>query len=202
MTSCFLERQKAEVLSRMEKLSGEKTQKEEKSSESDAAPSKEIRTLADEITAMEWQQFTQVKNQGGRASCQEDPYTFDIMRKSQFYTWDLPVLESYQEDLKEAKQSGWNLLTEKYARMMEHTAPEEYDALKDRLPCRDPARKVLEELLVSLMMDWTRETAEKIPPQLCLWGRSLSASEDGDVQILQVKTYLKRRALVHIPTKP
>ena len=59
----FLERQKAEVLSRMEKLSGEKTQKEEKSSESDAAPSKEIRTLADEITAMEWQQFTQVKNQ-------------------------------------------------------------------------------------------------------------------------------------------
>mgnify|MGYP003376468992 FL=1 len=99
----FLERQKAEVLSRMEKLSGEKTQKEEKSSESDVAPSKEIRTLADEITAMEWQQFTQVKNQGGRASCQEDPYTFDIMRKSQFYTWDLPVLESYQEDLKEAK---------------------------------------------------------------------------------------------------
>ena len=52
---------------------------------------------------MEWQQFTQVKNQGGRASCQEDTYTFDIMRKSQFYTWDLPVLESYQEDLKEAK---------------------------------------------------------------------------------------------------
>lgn len=77
----FLERQKAEVLSRMEKLSGGKTQKEEKSSESDAAPSKEIRTLADEITAMEWQQFTQVKNQGGRASCQEDPYTFDIMQQ-------------------------------------------------------------------------------------------------------------------------
>lgn len=185
----FLERQKAEVLSRMEKLSGEKTQKEEKSSESDAAPSKEIRTLADEITAMEWQQFTQVKNQGGRASCQEDPYTFDIMRKSQFYTWDLPVLESYQEDLKEAKQSGWNLLTEKYARMMEHTAPEEYDALKDRLPYRDPARKVLEELLVSLMMDWTRETAEKFPSVMSM-GRSLSASEDGMFNTSS-ETYLK-----------
>ena len=69
--------------------------------------------IAEDILNREWNLFQQVQNVGGRASCQEDPYTFDIMRKSQFYTWDLPVLESYQEDLKEAKQSGWNLLTEK-----------------------------------------------------------------------------------------
>ena len=73
--------------------------------------------------------------------------------------------------------------------MMEHTAPEEYDALKDRLPYRDPARKVLEELLVSLMMDWTRETAEKFPPVMSM-GRSLSASEDGMFNTSS-ETYLK-----------
>lgn len=73
--------------------------------------------------------------------------------------------------------------------MMEHTAPEEYDALKDRLPYRDPARKVLEELLVSLMMDWTRETAEKFPSVMSM-GRSLSASEDGMFNTSS-ETYLK-----------
>ena len=185
----FLEHQKAEVLSRMEKLSDKETKKEEKSLCPAAGLTEEIRTLADEITAMEWQQFTQVNNQGGRASCQEDPYTFDIMRKSQFYTWDLPVLECYRGDLKEAERSGWNLLTEKYARMMEYTAPEEYNALKDRLPYRDPARKVLEELLVSLMMDWTRETAEKFPAVMSV-GRSLSAAEDGRFNTSS-ETYLK-----------
>lgn len=168
----FLERQKAEVLARMEKFSGQ-----------------EVRALADEIAAMEWQQFDQVKNQGGRASCQEDPKTFGIMRKSQFYTWDLPVLESYRRDLEEAERSGWNLLTEKYARMMEHTAPEEYKALKDRLPHRDKARKVLEELLVSLMMDWTRETAEKFPSVMSM-GRSLSSAEDG-IFNTSSETYLR-----------
>ena len=35
------------------------------------------------LIQMEWQQFYQVHNEGGRASCQEDPKTFAIMRRSQ-----------------------------------------------------------------------------------------------------------------------
>ena len=83
MTSCFRAPEGGSFIADG-KTFWEKTQKEEKSSESDAAPSKEIRTLADEITAMEWQQFTQVKNQGGRASCQEDPYTLTLCAKASF----------------------------------------------------------------------------------------------------------------------
>ena len=46
------------------------------------------------IIRLEWKQFQGVHNEGGRASCQDDPKTFEIMRKSQFLTWDLEALES------------------------------------------------------------------------------------------------------------
>lgn len=174
----FLERQKTEVLRRMKQLPWQKDGSSEEPEGNVHSGREEVKRLADEITQMEWQQFQKVNNQGGRASCQNRPGTFGVMRKSQFYAWDQPVLESYRADLAEAEQSGWNLLTEKYARMMEHTAPEEYEALKNRLPRRDPARLALQELLVALMMDWTKETASEFPAVMGM-GRSLSSKEDG-----------------------
>ena len=63
--------------------------------------------------------FQNVRNTGGRAACQDDFETFDVMRKSQFLTWDLPLLESYWQDLQEGKAQGRNLVMEKYAYMME-----------------------------------------------------------------------------------
>ncbi len=37
--------------------------------------------LIDAIVLHEWQQFDKVKNEGGRADCQDDWNTFSIMRK-------------------------------------------------------------------------------------------------------------------------
>ena len=48
--------------------------------------------------------FQNVRNTGGRAACQDDFETFDVMRKSQFLIWDLPLLESYWQDLQEGKR--------------------------------------------------------------------------------------------------
>ena len=67
------------------------------------------------VVDIEWIQFQQVHNEGGRASCQDDRETFEIMRKSQFLAWTEEVLESYLQDLRDAWKEGWNLLTEKYA---------------------------------------------------------------------------------------
>ena len=39
------------------------------------------------VVDIEWIQFQQVHNEGGRASCQDDRETFEIMRKSQFLAW-------------------------------------------------------------------------------------------------------------------
>lgn len=73
--------------------------------------------LISEIMELEWAMFTSVRNRGGRASCQEDPNTFRIIRTSTFMIWSETTLESYLEDLSRAKKDGRNLMTEKYARM-------------------------------------------------------------------------------------
>ena len=36
------------------------------------------------------------------------------MRKSQYLTWNVPLLQSFLKDLKKAKEKGWNLISEKY----------------------------------------------------------------------------------------
>ena len=100
----------------------------------------EREALIDEVIEREWEQFQYVQNEGGRASCQDDHETFVIMRKSQFMNWTQELLESYRQDLIEAEAAHWNLLTEKYARMMESTAPERYAELADILPKRSKGR--------------------------------------------------------------
>ena len=87
--------------------------------------------IVEKIVELEWKQFDKVKNEGGRASCQDDYATFSIMRKSQYLTWPDELLESFYSDLLLAENKGWNLIMEKYARMMESTAPEKYEELKN-----------------------------------------------------------------------
>lgn len=79
---------------------------------------KNIEELAGEITQREWKMFHSTQNIGGQASCQNDWETFEIMRKSQWETCNKAVLESYLTDLIKAESAGYNILTEKYARMM------------------------------------------------------------------------------------
>lgn len=79
--------------------------------------------LIDLVIDKEWKMFDRVQNEGGRASCQNDPATFRIMRASQFMTWPEDLLRSYLADLEHAERAGRNLLTEKYAFMMEYTLP-------------------------------------------------------------------------------
>lgn len=76
-----------------------------------------------EIIETEWTQFDKVQNRGGRAACQDDWKTFAVMRSSQFQVWTQALLESYRKDLRSAQKEGRNLFWEKYARMMERTAP-------------------------------------------------------------------------------
>ena len=78
------------------------------------------------IVALEWEMFQNVNNVGGRAACQDNFETFSVMRSSQATAWSEAALASYLEDLTDAQENGRNLLTEKYARMMEFTAPLEY----------------------------------------------------------------------------
>lgn len=90
--------------------------------------------LVARIVEIEWKMFQNVPNIGGRAACQEDLNTFEIMRSSQAMSWSEAALESYLGDLTEAEKNGRNLPAEKYARMMKSTSPLEYARIEHLIP--------------------------------------------------------------------
>lgn len=72
--------------------------------------------LIDKILKAEFDMFQRVPTASPTA-CQESEGGFRLMRGSGFETWSEATLESYLDDLIQAKREGRNLLTEKYARM-------------------------------------------------------------------------------------
>ena len=134
--------------------------------------------LIDEIIKLEWGMFTTAQNNGGRASCQDDWETFEIMRRSQHAVWAMDTLESYRADLEAARTLGWNLVAFKYAYMMRVTFPEEYEAIKDRLPPVSPEKKDLVEAICAVHAVWSAEKAEKYP-LVSGQGRPLTSAQGG-----------------------
>ncbi len=133
--------------------------------------------LIDRIVALEWKAFDKVENQGGRASCQDDWQTFSIMRKSQYMLWDEEMLKSFISDFEAANARGWNLITEKYGRMEETSAPDEYAKIKDSLPEIPEERKQIIEAIVAIQVDMMEDFAKDYP-KAAGEARSIHTSED------------------------
>lgn len=149
----------------------------------------EMNPIIEQIVEMEWEMFQNVRNTGGRAACQDDFETFHVMRKSQFLTWDLPLLESYWQDLQEGKAQGRNLVMEKYAYMMESTAPKEYEAIATGLPKISEEKQAMVEQIVAIQVGWREEFAEKYP-HLSGQARIIHTSED-TLYDISFETYLR-----------
>ena len=149
----------------------------------------EMNPIIEQIVEMEWEMFQNVRNTGGRAACQDDFETFDVMRKSQFLIWDLPLLEGYWQDLQEGKAQGRNLVMEKYAYMMESTAPKEYEAIATGLPKISEEKQAMVEQIVAIQVGWREEFAEKYP-HLSGQARIIHTSED-TLYDISFETYLR-----------
>lgn len=119
--------------------------------------------LVNEIVSLEWEAFDKVENEGGRADCQNDFNTFSIMRKSQYYAWTEEMLKSYISDFRRANARGWNLITEKYGRMMESTTPAKYAKIKDSFPEIPEMKKKIIEEIVRIQVGWMEEFAAEYP---------------------------------------
>jgi hypothetical protein len=145
--------------------------------------------LVADVVKAEWKMFQDVPSIGGKASCQEDSKTFGIMRSSQLISWSEAVLESYLSDLKEADISSRNLLTEKYARMMESTSPSEYARIEHLLPPIDPRAPELIDQIVAIVLEWEMELAKKFP-HILKRGRPISSTEDRP-RVTSLETYLR-----------
>lgn len=151
--------------------------------------------LIDEIVMTEWKAFDQVKNEGGRASCQDDWNTFSIMRKSQYMEWTDEMIISYLNDFHSAEEKGWNLITEKYGRMMESTTPAHYAAIKDSFPPVSEKQRAIIEEIVKIQLGFMEELAEKYP-KVASTARSIHTEEDTPYNT-SYETYLRGELMTY-----
>lgn len=146
-------------------------------------------SLVNELVRLEWDAFDKVDNEGGRADCQDDFETFSIMRKSQYYTWSSEMLKSYIHDFRVANDNGWNLIMEKYARMMESTSPGRYQKLKDSLPELQETQKEIIEEIVKIQVGWMEDFAGQYP-KTAGRARSIHTTDDTPYNT-SYETYLR-----------
>ncbi len=153
--------------------------------------------LVDQIVRLEWESFDKVKNEGGRAYCQDDWTTFSIMRKSQYITWSDEMLKSLIDDFNAANARGWNMITEKYGRMEESTAPEEWAKIKDSFPPIDDEQKAIIESIVGIQVKMMEEFAAEYPMSASN-ARSIHTSEDTPYNT-SYETYLRGEVSTYSP---
>lgn len=176
----YLETQGKEVLKKMEKSL---------SFEADEAGYTTKESLVDIIVKMEFEAFDVVKNEGGRADCQDNWNTFSIMRKSQYLTWNYDMLDEYAWYFKKCAENGRNLITEKYGRMEKSTAPERYEAIKDNFPVHSEQRENIAEAVIAIQVTWMEEFAEQYP-NMAGQARSIHTYEDNPLNT-SYETYLR-----------
>lgn len=149
--------------------------------------------LVERIARLEFEAFDKVKNEGGRASCQNDWFTFSIMRKSQYLTWNRTMLLQYLYDFHREYERGHNLITEKYGRMMESTAPEKYEELRknfrENFPELSEEKKKIIEQICGLQVQWMEEFAAEYPA-LAENARSIHTAQDNEFNT-SYETYLR-----------
>ncbi len=145
--------------------------------------------MVEKIVRLEFSAFDKVRNAGGRAECQDDWFTFSIMRKSQYLTWSRPMLMQYLYDFQRELSYGHNLIEEKYGRMMESTAPWEYEQIKHHFPEINDRKKAVIEAVVRLQVEWMEEF-EKDYPALAGNARSIHSAED-NLYNTSYETYLR-----------
>lgn len=136
-----------------------------------------ITALSLSIAKAEFEAFDKVQNEGGRASCQNNWPTFKVMRMSQYMTWTEDMLLQYLYDFKTNYEHGRNMVEEKYARMMESTAPEDYATFADQLPTLSKEKKAIMEQVIGLQVKWMEEFALAYP-NLAEDARRIHTSED------------------------
>lgn len=147
------------------------------------------KSLVKWLVWLEWEAFDRVQNEGGRASCQNDFYTFNIMRSSQYLTWSDEMIQSYMNDFIEAGKYGWNLITEKYGRMEESTAPHRWNEIKDAFPQISEEKRAIIENIVGVQTGMMEEFAKEYP-KASSNTRLIHTSEDTPY-VTSYETYLR-----------
>ncbi|MCR4739200.1 MAG: DUF4125 family protein [Lachnospiraceae bacterium] len=148
-----------------------------------------VEELALKIAKLEFEAFDKVQNEGGRAECQNNWPTFSIMRRSQYLTWYKTMLLQYIYDFRREMRLGHNLITEKYGRMMESTAPDEYEKIKDNFPVLTDEKKAIINTVAGIQVKWMEDFAKEYP-LLAGQARDIRSSQD-NLYNTSYETYLR-----------
>ncbi|SPD74189.1 conserved hypothetical protein [uncultured Desulfobacterium sp.] len=125
-----------------------------------------------EILDREWEMFKEVKS-AAYASCQNSPETFRKVRGSIFQLWPAELMAAYLIELSNARQSGRNLITEKYARMDNLIPPINTNPVIDKI--------------VEIETEWQQEIRRQYPALYQRCCRSTDKTDDG----MNFSVYLK-----------
>ena len=145
--------------------------------------------LVERVILDEWNAFDKVKNEGGRADCQDNWNTFHLMRASQYNVWTQEMLLQYAEDFEMSMEAGWNPIMEKYGRMEISTSPESYEKIKDSLPVLSEEKLTIIEEIVRIQVAWMEAFAETYP-KMAVNARSIHTYEDNPFNT-SYETYLR-----------
>lgn len=149
----------------------------------------EKKKLVETIVKYEWEAFDKVQGIDGRATCQDDYNTFNIMRSSQYMAWTSELINSFIADFEKANSEGRNLISEKYAHMMKSTDPVNYSNLEHLLPKPTPEQADLIEEIIKKQLELMIELKPKYP-NLVSNARVLRTSEDSLYET-SYETYLR-----------
>lgn len=154
-----------------------------------------IDDLITHLISLEWDAFDKTRNVGGRAACQDDWPTFQLMRKSQYMTWTEEMLKSFICDFEQANINGHNLIAEKYGWMMETTSPEDFNEIKAYLPRISTEQKRIIDEIVKIQVAWMDDLS-KLQPDVVENMRSIHANEDSPYNT-SYETYLRGELLTY-----
>ncbi len=128
-----------------------------------------------DVIERELEMFLNVKQEGGKASCQENPNMFRHWRWMIFSVLSDEYIESYLQDLIDAKSIGRNLLMEKYARM------------DNLIPCVSPDMDKV-EAITQVERAWLLELAEEFPLQFANQSKRFDFYFSAEIETLSENT--------------
>lgn len=148
-----------------------------------------------EIVSKEWTMFTNTKGIEGRAPCQDDANTFINARTSWWSAFPAKVIDSYYEDIQKAILNKRNLITLKYAYMMESTDHTYFKQIEHLLPEIAPIKRKLVDKIVCALIE-EEEILRKNKPELIDQNRPLYSSQDKKNRT-SVETYTRGELLTY-----
>lgn len=145
--------------------------------------------LVDTIVRLEWDDYARVRCIDGKASCSHQFEAFVHMRTALLSTWSGELLESYLDDVDEARRRGRSLMAERYAWMMQRTDEAGFEDVSGMLPILpyDMCERI--DHIAKIFLVWQAQ-ANVLFPHLSKNGRPLLC-EDDEPGRTSFETYLR-----------